>query len=136
VESPAVPFQAKAAASRSYSIATIEGVARVDPGAFVLEFVETRRGVAGSNVTTRASEITTLHIPFADLESVDWKRRFLGGGTLTIRTRKLGLLTGLAGPGETSCTVQIHARDAVRARALAASVAMAQADEVIGREES
>lgn len=129
--SPAVPFRADGPGGSEYARAIIDGVIRLEGEDLILEFVETRTGVPGSNTTTRASDVIVRRIPLEHLDSLGFARAWFRGGRIELRVRRLDVLGGLVGPGETQVSLRIDRKDAFLARDFVASVNLASAERAL-----
>lgn len=129
--SPAVPFRAEGPGASEYARAVVDGVIRLEGDDLILEFVETRTGVPGSNTTTRTSDVIARRVPLDDLDSVRFERAWFRGSRIELRVRRLDLLGGLAGPGETQVALRIERKDAFLARDFVASVNLASAERAL-----
>lgn len=107
------------------------GVVRIEGGQLVIEFRETTTDMM--SLKTLDGPVREVRIPLQDVESVEIGRRWLWGGTLCIRVRKLGPVAGAPGVTGNELRLRIRRRDHDRARELCVVTSLMLAGEDIRR---
>ena len=127
MEPLSVPFTSTAWTPAYDGLITVRGVLATEPDALVLEYTVTENywGVR----PTVERPIRTVTIPWAEIQSITYRKRFLGwNGTLVLRTRSLRALDGVPNARGSEISFTIPRADRLEARDLAATVEMALAD--------
>lgn len=101
------------------------GLLRLEGDSLMLEF-ETKDGV----LEVLRSGPQHHRIPLSEIEACRWKRGWFGG-ELEVATRNLGVLGGIPGAAQGRIVLQVSRRDRDAAFALASSVELILAHEVL-----
>lgn len=101
---------------------TVHGVLRTEPGGLVVEW-RSDENYYGAK-PRHEGEINSVTIPWRDLQSIDYRRKFLFWGVLVVRARTLRALAGVPGARGSELTVNIGVDDRAAARSLAADVGL------------
>jgi hypothetical protein len=127
MEALSVPFIHHAWTDKYDGAITVHGVLRTEPGGLALEWrsEENYYGVKPK----RESAIRTVTIPWKDLQSIEYRRKFIFWGVLVLRTRSLRALDGVPGARGSEVALTIAVGDRTDARGLAAEVGL----EMVGR---
>ena len=124
-----VPFTSQRWAASYESIITVQGLLRSEPRGLVLEF---RRSEHSYGVKpSREDPIRTISIPWEEIQSLEYRRRFWGSGSLVLRTRSLRALDGIPIAAGNELAIPIVRADRLVAREIAASVELALAEQRI-----
>lgn len=102
------------------------GVLRTEADGLVLEF---RREEDDGISETREGEIQTVHIPWVEIQSVEYERGWIVGGKLWVRTRSLRALAGVPFAEGNAFSITLTRAERPDARALAANVELAVAEQ-------
>jgi hypothetical protein len=117
-----VPFTHRSMTSTGEGMITVHGVARTEPAGLVVEW-RSRESYFGAKPSSEG-EIRAVTIPWKEVQSIDYRRRFLFRGVLVVRTRGLRALDGVPGAVGPELTLPIARDDQPAARDLAASLAL------------
>ena len=129
-----VPFTTQNWTASYEAVITVRGLLRSEPQGLALEF---RRSEDSFGVKpTREDPIRTISIPWEEIQSLGYRRRFLGWGSLVLRTRSLRALDGIPIAQGNELVIPIVRADRLVARELAATVEMALADRRLAALES
>jgi hypothetical protein len=121
MERTTVPF--RVGTSDMTTQTSTRGVVRIEGGQLVIEFRETTTDMM--SLKTLDGPVREVRIPLQDVESVEIGRRWLWGGTLCIRVRKLGPVAGAPGVTGNELRLRIRRRDHDRSRAVRRDLAHA-----------
>jgi hypothetical protein len=128
MEPLSVPFNITSYTSTYDRVITVHGLVATEAHGLVLEYTATENffGVK----PTVDTGIRTLTIPWADVQSIVYRRRYWGWGpgSLVLQTRSLRALDGMPAAQGNELTVQVRRADRLAARELAASVELALAE--------
>jgi hypothetical protein len=108
------------------AMVTVHGVLRTEPEGLVLE-VRSNENAFGAR-PTREGEIRTSVIPWTEVQAIEYRRRFLLGGTVLVRTRSLRALDGVPGARGSELSLAVSRADRLAARELAVNVELALAE--------
>jgi hypothetical protein len=126
IELLSVPFTSRSWTDSYEAMITVHGMLRSEPEGLVFEF---RRSEHSFGVKPRVEDpIRTISIPWAEIQSLTYRRRFLGWGHLVLRTRSLRALDGIAIAQGNELVLPVSRAERLAARELAATVEMALAD--------
>lgn len=127
MEALSVPFTHRAWTRSYQAMLTVRGVLCTEPGGLVLEYsaVENYFDVK----PTVETGIRTVTIPWTEIQSIAYRRRFFGWGALVLRTRTLRALDGVPNARGSEVTLSIARADGLTARELAANVELALAEQ-------
>lgn len=117
-----VPFTYRASTEQYDGMIVVHGVARTEPGGLALEW-RVSENYFGAK-PTREGEIRTILVPWREVQSIDYRRRFFFRGVLVVRTRSLRALDGVPGAQGPEVALAIARDDRPAARDLAASVGL------------
>jgi hypothetical protein len=121
-----VPFTSRRWTDSYEAMVTVHGLLRNEPEGLVFEF---RRSEHSFGVRPRVEDpIRTVAIPWAEIQSLTYRRRFLGWGHLVLRTRSLRALDGIAIAQGNELVLPVSRAERLAARDLAATVEMNLAD--------
>lgn len=127
MEALSVPFTNTFWTPAYDGMVTVRGVLATEPHGLVLEYASTENywGVK----PTVESGIRTNTIPWSEIQSIAYRKGFLGwGGLLLLRTRSLRALDGVPNARGSEVSLSVPRADRLIARDLAATVEMALAD--------
>lgn len=122
IEALSVPFTNRSATETYDGMITVHGVLRTEPSALVVEW-KSSESYYGAK-PKREGEIRTVAIPWREVQSIDYRRKFPFRGVLVVRTRNLRALEGVPGAVGPELTLAIARDDRPAARDLAASVGL------------
>ncbi|MCI0437301.1 MAG: hypothetical protein L0271_27245 [Gemmatimonadetes bacterium] len=131
MERAAVPFTAKRYGSSYTEEVTTTGVMRVDGDHLVLEFQD--ESLDYTSLARELGDVESVSIPLSDVDAVTVSRKWLWGGSVTIRTRTMGILGRLPIARGSECTLRIRRADHDRARELAVGISLHIANEAMRR---
>jgi hypothetical protein len=120
-----VPFTHRFWNDTYEAMVTVRGVVRTEPEGLVLEFQRSQWDFASAR---REEPIRTVHVPWAEVQSITYRRRLLAGGVLVLRTRGLRALEGVPTAQGSEVSLRIRRPDRLSARELAANVELALAE--------
>ncbi|HEU0298671.1 MAG TPA: hypothetical protein VFR37_04435 [Longimicrobium sp.] len=121
-----VPFTHRHWTEAYDAVITVRGVVRTEEDGLALEF---RRSEHSYGVKpSREDEIRTIAIPWAEIQSITYRPRFLLLGALVLRTRTLRALDGIPNAQGTELLIPVARRDRLNARELAVNVELALAE--------
>ena len=124
-----VPFTSRSWTDSYEAMITVHGLLRNEPDGLVFEF---RRSEHSFGVKpSREDPIRTIAIPWSEIQSLAYRRRFLGWGDLVLRTRSLRALDGIPSAQGNELVLPISRADRLAARELAANVELALAEQRI-----
>jgi len=124
-----VPFTSQSWTASYEAVVTVQGLLRNEPRGLVLEF---RRSEHSYGIKpSREDPIRTLSIPWEEIQSLAYRRRFLASGSLVLRTRSLRALDGIPMAQGNELVIPIARADRLVAREIAASVELALAEQRI-----
>jgi hypothetical protein len=126
MEPLSVPFTHRSWIRSYQAMLTVRGVLCTEPGGLVLEYsaVENYFEVK----PTVETGIRTVAIPWTEIQSLTYRPRFFGWGSLVLRTRSLRALDGVPNARGSEVPLSISRADRLTARELAASVELALAE--------
>lgn len=133
MESLSVPFTNRFWTDTYDATVTVRGVLRTEPDGLVLEFRRSEYDFASAR---KEDEIQSVHLPWAEIQSLTYRRRFLMGGVLRLRTRGLRALQGVPRADGSEMSLAVTRRDALAAREIAAEVELHLAEQRIAALES
>lgn len=109
------------------AMVTMRGVVRTEPEGLVLEYRRSERDFT----TTRSAdgEIVTIHIPWAEVQSLTFRQKLLSGAMLVLRTRGLRALEGVPSAEGSELVLPVARGERFPARELAANVELALAED-------
>lgn len=129
IELLSVPFTSRGWTDSYEAMITVHGLLRSELEGLAFEF---RRSEHSFGVRPRVEDpIRTVSIPWTEIQSLTYRRRFLGWGHLVLRTRSLRALDGIPSAHGNELAVPISRADRMAARELAATVGLALADQRI-----
>lgn len=105
---------------------TVRGVLRTEEDGMVLEF---RRSETDFGTIASQDDICTVHVPWAEVQSLEYRRRFPWRASLVLRTRSLHTLADVPAVQGNEMSLSIPRGDRLAARELAATVSLALADQ-------
>jgi len=126
MEPLSVPFTNRFWTDTYEAMVTVRGVLRTEPDGLVLEF---RRSEWDFATERREGDIHTVHVPWGEIQSLGYRRRFLAGGTLVLRTRGLRALEGVPRAQGNEMSLAVARADRLTAREIAANVELALAEQ-------
>lgn len=126
MEPLSVPFTRQSSTEAYDGMITVHGVVRTEPEGLVLEF-RSNESYFGAK-PAREGEIRTAVVPWSDVQAIEFRRRFLRGGALVLRTRSLRALDGVPGARGSEVSLSVARADQLAARELAANVELALAE--------
>lgn len=118
----AVPFTQLSWTDAYEGTVAVHGVLRTERDGLVLEFRSTENYYGAK--PKREGEIRTVAIPWREVQSVEYRRKFFFRGMLVLRTRSLRALEGVPGAVGSELTLPIARDDQPAARELAAEVGL------------
>jgi hypothetical protein len=104
---------------------TVRGVLRTEEDGIVLEF---RRSETDFGTIASQDDIRTVHVPWAEVQSLEYRRRFSWRASLVLRTRSLRTLEDVPAVQGNEMSLSIARGDRLAARELAATVSLALAE--------
>ena len=127
MEPLSVPFTHRSWTRSYQAMLTVRGVLCTEPDGLVLEYsaVENYFEVK----PTVETGIRTVTIPWAEVQSIAYRRRYFGLGSLVLRTRTLRALDGVPNARGSEVSFSISRADGLTARELAANVELALAEQ-------
>jgi hypothetical protein len=121
-----VPFHNVSYTESASAQIRVRGVLRTEADGLVLEY---RRSVRDLGTTKlKEGEIRTVHVPWAEVQSLTFRRRLLLGNALVLRTRSLRALEGVPLADGNELSLSVARGDRLAARELAANVELALAE--------
>lgn len=120
-----VPFTRRFFNETGERFITVRGVLRTEEDGIVLEF---RRSETDFGTMASHDDIRTVHVPWAEIQSLGYRLRFLWRAALVLRTRGLRTLGDVPGVRGSEMSLSIARGDRLAARELAATVELALAD--------
>jgi hypothetical protein len=133
METLAVPFTNRFWTDTYDATVTVRGVLRTEPDGLVLEF---RRSEFDYASARKEDAIQSVHLPWTEIQSLAYRKRFLLGGVLHLRTRTLRALEGVPRADGSEMSLAVARRDRMAARELAAEVELHLAEQRIAALES
>jgi hypothetical protein len=121
-----VPFTRRFFNETGERFITVRGVLRTEEDGLVLEF---RRSETDFGTTASQDDIRTVHVPWAEVQSLEYRLRFLWRAALMLRTRGLRTLGDVPGVRGNEMSFSIARGDRLAARELAATVGLFLADQ-------
>lgn len=121
-----VPFNNASWTDTYEALVNVRGVLRIEPDGLVVEYRRTERDFASS---AREGEIQSVHVPWAEVQSITFRRKFFVGGVLVLRTRSLRALEGVPSAKGNELSLTIARADRMTASQLAANVELALAEQ-------
>jgi hypothetical protein len=131
MERVAVPFSIGTTITDMSTHRSARGVVRIEHGQLVVEFRETT--VDLMTMKSLEGPVREVTIPMEDVESVEVGRRWLWGGALAIRVRRLAPVAGVPGATGNELRLRVRRRDYDRARELCIATSLLLAGEDIRR---
>lgn len=125
MEPLSVPFTRRFFTETWERFVTVRGVLRMEQDGIVLEF---RRSETDFGTIASQDDIRTVHVPWAEIQSLAFQRRFPWRASLVLRTRGLRTLEDVPGVRGNEVSLSISRADRLEARDLAATVEMTLAD--------
>ena len=129
MEALSVPFIRRTWTDAYDAQITLRGVLRTEPDGLELEFRRSENTFG--HRPAREDEIRTVAIPWADVQSLAYRRWMVFGGALMLRTRTLRALEGVPHAQGNEVTLPVARADRMAARELAATVELALAEQRI-----
>jgi hypothetical protein len=123
MEPLSVPFIHRSWTETYEGMVTVHGVLRTEEDGLVLEYRSSENYFGAK--PSREGEIRTVSIPWSEIQSIEYRRRFWVGGALVLRTRSLRALEGVPAARGTEVSLSVARADRLTARELAANVALA-----------
>ena len=120
-----VPFTRRFFNETGERLITVRGVLRTEEDGLVLEF---RRSETDFATKASQDDIRTVQVPWAEIQSIEYRLRFLWRAALVLRTRSLRTVENVPGVRGNEMTLSIARADRLAARELAATVEMHLAD--------
>lgn len=120
-----VPFTRRFFTETWERFVTVRGVLRTEEDGIVLEF---RRSETDFGTIVNQDDIRTVHVPWAEVQSLEYRRRFPWRASLVPRTRSLRTLEDVPAVQGNEMSLSIARGDRLAARELAATVSLALAD--------
>jgi hypothetical protein len=105
---------------------TLHGMLRTEEDGLVLEF--RRKENSFGRWPSKEDSISTVHIPWSEVQSITYRQWWLVWGALVLRTRSLRALEGVPTAQGNELALPVARRDRLLARELAASVELALAE--------
>lgn len=128
MEPLSVPFNVSSYTKSADGLLIVRGVLATEADGLVLEYTATENyfGVK----PTVDTGIRTLEIPWREVQSLTYRRRYwgLGPGALVLQTRSLRALDGMPAAQGNELMVQVRRAGRLAARELAANVELALAE--------
>jgi hypothetical protein len=121
-----VPFTRRFFNETGERFITVRGVLRTQEDGIVLEF---RRSETDFGTVASHDDIRTIPVPWAEIQSLEYRLRFLWRGALVLRTRSLRTLENVPGVRGNEMSLSIARGDRLAARELAATVGLFLADQ-------
>jgi hypothetical protein len=119
-----VPFTNRFWTDMYDAVVTVRGVLRTEEDGLVVEFKRSQWDYASAR---KEDDIRTVHVPWAEVQSLTFRRKLLGG-VLVLRTRSMRPLESFPAVKGSELTVSVSRADRLTARELAASVELALAE--------
>jgi hypothetical protein len=128
MEPLSVPFNITSYTSTYDRVITVHGLVSTEADGLVLEYTATEN-YFGIKPTVDTG-VRTLTIPWTEIQSLVYRRRYwgLGPGSLVLQTRTLRALDGVPAAKGNELTLQVRRADRLTARELSASVELALAE--------
>ena len=126
MEPLSVPFINRSWTDTYEGMITIHGGLRTEADGVVLEFRSSENYFGAK--PAREGRVHAVTVPWAEFQSLEYRRRFLRPGALVLRTRGLRVLEGVPGARGSEVMLSIARADQLRARELAANVELALAE--------
>ena len=128
-----VPFTKRFFTETWERFVTVRGVLRMDGSGVQLEF---RRSETDFGTVVQHDEIQVVSLPWDEVVSLEFRRRFPLRRLLRLRTRSLRALDGVPGAQGTEVWLSVGRGDGMAARELASSVGLTLAEARIAALES
>jgi hypothetical protein len=125
-----VPFTRRFFNETGERFITVRGVLRTQEDGIVLEF---RRSETDFATKASQDDIRTVQVPWEEIQSLEYRLRFLWRAALVLRTRGLRTLGDVPGVRGSEMSLSIARGDRLAARELAATVALFLADRRLGQ---
>jgi hypothetical protein len=119
-----VPFTNRFWTDMYDAVVTVRGVLRTEEDGLVVEFKRSQWDYASAR---KEDDIRTVHVPWAEVQSLTFRRKLLGG-VLVLRTRSMRPLESFPAVKGNELTVSVSRADRLTARELAANVELALAE--------
>lgn len=123
-----VPFTRRFFTETWERFVTVRGVLRTEEDGIVLEF---RRSETDFGTTASQDDIRTVHVPWTEIQSLEFRPRFPWRASLVLRTRSLRTLEDVPAVQGNEISLSIARGERLAARELAATVGLALADQRI-----
>lgn len=121
-----VPFTKRFFTETWERFVTVRGVLRMDESGVQLEF---RRSETDFGTDVQHDEIQVVSLPWDEVVSLEFRRRFPLRRLLRLRTRSLRALDGVPGAQGTEVWLSVGRGDGMAARELASTVGLALAEQ-------
>lgn len=128
-----VPFTKRFFTETWERFVTVRGVLRTDESGVQLEF---RRSETDFGTVVQRDEIQVVSLPWDEVVSLEFRRRFPLRRLLRLRTRSLRALDGVPGAQGTEVWLSVGRGDGMAARELASTVGLALAEQRLAALES
>lgn len=126
IELLSVPFTSRGWTDSYEAMIIVHGLLRSELEGLAFEF---RRSEHSFGVKPTVDDpIRTIAIPWTEIQSLTYRRRFLGWGHLVLRTRSLRALDGIPSAQGNELVIPISRAERLSARELAANVELVLAE--------